>query len=72
MFKKLSKIFYYNEKRNKFRTTVVGPIHKEKIHLDGDKFKKRLKHGHIYNKLDKSLTIPSRELEKVYKLFSYL
>src|SRR5437868_1246088 len=65
-FKNVSKTYFFDEKQTKFVTTVVDPIHKNKIRLDGDKFEKRLKHGHIYDKLDNSLTMPSQEMEKAY------
>src|SRR6266536_194432 len=66
-FKQLIKKYSYDETKNELITTVFDPKQKNNISLNSPEFKKRIIHGYIYDKLDNTLTKPSKKTEKVFK-----
>src|SRR5271170_5179071 len=66
-FKKLTKKYVFDEEKNKFITKVLDPKQKKKISLNSSKFEKRIEHGYIYDRLNNSLTTPSKMSESALK-----
>src|SRR5277367_3531774 len=65
-FKKLTKKYVFDEEKNKFITRVFDPKQNSKIFLNSPKFKKRIEHGYIYDKLNNSLTTRSKKIESAF------
>src|SRR5277367_5195107 len=65
-FKKLTKKYVFDEEKNKFITSVLDPKQNSKISLNSSKFKKRIEHGYIYDKLNNSLTTPSKKIQSAF------
>src|SRR6266536_1190586 len=66
-FKQLIKKYSYDETKNELITTVFDPKQKNNISLNSPEFKKKIKHGYIYDELNNTLTEPSKKTEKVFK-----
>src|SRR6266536_6661416 len=66
-FKQLVKKYYYDETKNELITTVFDPKLKHDISINSPEFKKRIKHGYIYDKLNNTFTKPSKKTEKAFK-----
>src|SRR6478609_537506 len=65
-FRNLTKKYLFNEEKNKFITKVLDPKQNSKISLNSPDFRKRLEHGYIYDKLNNSLTRPSKKFEVAF------
>ena len=65
-FKRLTKKYLFDEEKNKFITKVLDPKQNSRISLNSPKFKKRIEHGYIYDKLNNSLTTPSKKSESAF------
>src|SRR6476469_1540740 len=65
-FKNLTKKYLLDEEKNKFITKVLDPKQNSKISLNSPKFEKRIEHGYIYDKLNNSLTRPSKKSEVAF------
>jgi hypothetical protein len=67
VFKQLSKKYQYDEKRNKFRTTVFDPKTNKRIHLKSERFKTRIKNGYIYDEVNNTLDSASEIKTSAFK-----
>ena len=65
-FKNLTKKYLFDEEKNEFITKVLDPKQNSEIPLNSPEFKKRIEHGYIYDKLNNSLTRPSRKSEAAF------
>src|SRR6476661_3413130 len=66
-FRNLTKKYLFNEEKKEFIITVLDPKKNSKISLNSPDFRKRLEHGYIYDKLNNSLTRPSKKSESALK-----
>src|SRR6476619_7640689 len=65
-FKQLAKKYLFDEEKKEFITTVLDPKQNSKISLNSPDFRKRIEHGYIYDKLNNSLTRPSKKSEVAF------
>src|SRR6266536_1392957 len=66
-YKQLIKKYSYDEAKNEFITTVFDPKQSQNISIGSPEFKKRIEHGYIYDKLNNTITKPSKKTEKAFK-----
>ena len=65
--KQLYNKYFYDKDINEFITSVLDPKSEDKISLSSNEFSKRIENGYIYDKLNNSLTKPSKKSEKAFK-----